>query len=71
MSVAKPKPPEIAGDGIHGVAGGALAARMMPGGTSAAEWPAVDGELDTADYEPVEPIAPLVRPAPVADPAAA
>ena len=48
-----------------------IAARMMPGGTSAAEWPAVSDEIDGADYDAPEPIAPLVRPAPVADPAAA
>jgi hypothetical protein len=46
-----------------------IAARMMPGGTSAAEWPAVADEIDGADYDAPEPIEPLIRPAPVADPA--
>lgn len=46
-----------------------IAARMMPGGTSAAEWPVVAEEIEGADYDAPEPIAPLPRP-PVADPAA-
>lgn len=46
-----------------------IAARMMPGGTSSAEWPTVSDEIDGADYDAPEPIAPLVRPPPV-DPAA-